>query len=271
MTRSIQRLTLLVSSTLAVAALAASAAWAGDRYGPTDGGAGEYGYQSSIAPEGYDYGRAGDSYGDSRWEAQSSRSRSEYERRDIGSRINADEQAGDVEQVDPCAVQYRVAGHRCGSDEDSYRGGRVSREGSSWTFERVYEDERASAYGRSYEADRYADACVAAHERLGEHCPYAQRPRYRDEDRVVWVEERLPDSFFISDGGVGPGIVDYGGGGGGGGFVSDEGFANASANASASASARTSVSLAIAVHNHNHGMGMGRTHKTGHSSGCGCK
>jgi len=264
MTRSIQRLALLIPSILAVAALTATAAWAGDRYSQTDPRADEYvssdyGYQSDIDP--------GGAYGDSRWNDRSSWSRSEYDRRDSRSRTYSDEQVYEAEQMDPCAVQYRVTGRGCAPDQGSYRGGGMSREGSAWRSERVYDEERASAYDRAYDADGYVDACVVAHERVGERCPYAERRTYRDQDRVVWVEERLPDTFFISEGGVGPGIVDYGGGGGGGGgFGFADGLAGANASASASASAQASVSLAIAVHNH----GMGYPHKMPHG-GCGCK
>ncbi len=309
MTRSIQRLALLVSSTIAVAALTVSAAWAGDRYGATDGRAGEYaasdyGYQSDAEPGRADYDGADGAYGDSRRDVQSSRSRSEYERSDSRSRVYSDERVDDVEQVDPCAVQYRLTGrrclgdrvetrsderihesrpsrrdddleqidpcavhyhltgHRCGADKESYRDGRVSRDTSSWRSERAYSDESASAYDRFDDADGYVDACVVAHERLGDRCPYAGRRSYRD--RVVWVEERLPDSFFISEGGVGPGIVDFGESGGGGGFVFSDSFANASA--SASARAQASVSLSIAAHNRHM---MGHPHKM--HGGCGCK
>jgi len=307
MTRSTQRLARLVSAAVAVAALTATAAWAGDRYGPADSGAGEYsgyGYQ-----QGADYDRADSSYDDGRWDAQSSRSRSDYERRDSRTRVYTDAQAGDVEQVDPCAVQYRLTGRRClgdgaapyrgarideerfserggdleqvdpcatqyrmtgrrcASGEEFYRGARVSREDSGWRSERINGDERAAGYDRIDDADGYVEACVVAHERIGERCPYAQGRR--DQDRVVWVEERLPDSFFISEGGVGPGIVDYGGGGGGGGgFEFADSFAGANASASASASAQASVSLAIAVHNHNM---MHYPHKMTHGGGCGCK
>ncbi len=315
MTRSIQRLTLLVSSMLAVAALAATTAWAGDRYGPTDGRAGEYdssayGYQSDVDLGRVEYGRADGAYDGSHWDSQTSRSRSEYERRDIRSRAYSDEQIDDAEQVDPCAVQYRLTGRRCSEgavgrdrharldqdrsvergddleqidpcamhhhvtgrgcdpDEQAYRDGRVSREGSAWRSERAYGGERARAGAGAYydqfdDADGYADACVVAHERLGDRCPYAAPQPYRD--RVVWVEERLPDSFFISEGGVGPGMVDFGDEGGGGGFVFADGFANA--NASASARAQASVSVSIAAHNRHM---MGYPHKMMHG-GCGCK
>jgi hypothetical protein len=329
MTRSIQRLALLVSSILAVAALAATAAQAGDRYGSTDGradgyAAGDYGYPPDVDPGRADYDQSYGGYGDSRRDAQSSRSRYEYERRDSRAQRSFDGQVDDAEQVDPCAVQYRLTGRRCGgddaapghharleegrfsrrgddleqvdpcaiqsrvagrgcaSDEQFYGGGaRVSREGSAWRSERVYGDERGWAYARNYGArgyddrsygdgyrdDGYVDACVVAHERIGERCPYAEGRR--EQDRVVWVEERLPDTFFISEGGVGPGIVDFGGGGGGGGgFAFADGFANANASASASASAQASVSVSIAAHNHR--MMMGYPHKMMHG-GCGCK
>src|SRR5580658_3379159 len=80
MTRPTKHLGLLVSSALAFAAMMASAAWAGDRYGSAEPQGGDY------APSGYGY-------------------QSQYR------------QGGDdVEQVDPCAMQHHLIGRGCESD-----------------------------------------------------------------------------------------------------------------------------------------------------------
>jgi len=284
MTLPIQRLGLLVSSAMAIAALAAASAWAGDGYGPADGRSG--GYASS------DYGYQGAEQGG--WDAQSSQSRSEYDHRasetrrfddveevdpcamqhrltgrgcedrdvhgDRGARYGrgGEDRGGDIEAVDPCAAQYRMTGRGCevGGGARYFR----DQESSERRYDRV---DRAAAYDRMGDEDGFVDACVVAHERRGERCPY------QSSTPVVWVEERLPDSFFFADGSVGGGVVDYGGGGGGGGgFGFGEGFSSANADASSSASASASVSVAIAMRNHH--MMPHYPQKMPHGGGCGC-
>ncbi|HEX4180446.1 MAG TPA: hypothetical protein VHY32_06615 [Caulobacteraceae bacterium] len=161
--------------------------------------------------------------------------------------------------------------------------GRETYEAPAWP---VYPDESEwrtrSGYGEREvwvdrrEADEggYIDACEVVHERMGDRCPYAQgfeTRRIISDDRAV--TENLPDTFFISEGGVGPGIVDFGGGGGGGGeFASADSFSNASANASASASASASLAVKLSIASHNHMM-MHHYPMKGHygGGGCGCK
>jgi hypothetical protein len=191
----------------------------------------------------------------------------------------------DAEQVDPCAMQYRVAGRGCGGGYDretyeehygpehrgDYRGERFWREGSAYDDREVWVD-RQEGYDRGGYDGEAVDACEVVHERMGDHCPYA-------EQRIVApvVTENLPDGFFLGDGGVGPGIVDFGGGGGGGGgFAIADSSSSASAVANASASASARVSLKFAVMAHNHHMMMGGHHYPtkgwgGGGGGCGCK
>ena len=305
--RPIQHLGLLVSSALAVAAMATSLAWAGDRYGPTDGYASsDYGYQASDQRGRADCdGRDGcrgdarqfdqrrgaeriDSYGDGGWDRHAEQGRMTYDRRDREQRGYSRERFEDAEQIDPCARQYNLIGHQCLSDGFGYdRGGRAYQDRSSWRAERVYGDEgdRGSAYDRFDDRAGYVGGCEEAHARLGEHCPFERHERFersdldlrehvRGQERVVWVEERLPEEFFFGDGGVGPGIVDFGGGGGGGGgFVSVDSFA--SANSSANASAMSSAK-AMSM---NHQMMMHQMMQMHHypskmhygGGGCGCK
>jgi hypothetical protein len=278
MTRPIQQLGRLACATLACVVMASSAG-AGDRYAPADGpqdpyASNDYGYRSDDAPGHADYGARG---GDDR----SSRSSAQYDRRSTRSQTYADRGFDDVEQIDPCAVHYRLTGASCHSGiADPAYGRRSDRDESAWRSE--YDDRadiaRADGYDRFADEDGYVDACVVAHERIGQRCPYdrqgrverswSERGSYRDDDRVVWVEERLPDSFFVSDGGVGPGIVDYGGGGGGGGgFAGAESFAGADAFAASSARASASVSIAIAMRNHH----MMSHYPPKMPHGCGCK
>jgi hypothetical protein len=319
MTRPTKHLGLLVSSTLALAAVMASAAWAGDRYGPADPQGGGYassgyGYQSEDRTEDrqvrteYDaqFRQGGDDleqvdpcamqYRQTGRGCSSDRRVSGHE-----TRLYSREGGDDVEQVDPCAVQHRLTGRGCESDRgfsghETRRYSRVEgddareidpcamqyqvigrgcssdgavferetgsdRDRSAWRSDRIHEGEanRASAYDRFDDQDAYVDAREAPRERFAEHCLCQDRGRFersgldrrawRDDDRVVWVEERLPDSFFFSDGGVGPGIVDFGGGGGGGGGNSSI-FIDSSARANASASAMASASAAIMMKNH---------------------
>ena len=196
--------------------------------------------------------------------------------REGGYREGYDGRYDDVEAVDPCAMQYRFVGRGCGGGYEretyeepyapEYRDERVWRGGAG------YDDRETWVDGREAYEGGAVDACEVVHERMGGHCPYARQPV-----EAPAPTEDLPDSFFISEGGVGPGIVDFGGGGGGGFEFADTGAsAAASATASASASARARISLRYAVMAHNHYMMHHHPMKWGggwggRGGGCGCK
>ena len=179
----------------------------------------------------------------------------------------------DIEEVDPCAVQSRVIGYGC------ERGGYVRETYAA--PRRVWRSEEADGYDDRFADDGrpvyvhggadygYVEDCIALHARIGDRCPYERR------ERIV-ESMALPADFFVSEGGVGGGIVDFGGGGGGGGFAFSDSFANAAANANASASASASAiaKVNVSIMNHNHMMKMHYPMKWGGGGmhhGCGCK
>jgi hypothetical protein len=168
----------------------------------------------------------------------------------------------EVEDIDPCAVQWRLAGRGCVSGEARFeRDSGDDRPGRSvWRAESSYE-----AYGQRRADYGYVDACRVVHARLGDRCPYESR------ERIVETEV-LPADFFVSEGGVGGGIVDFGGGGGGGGgFAFSDSFANANANASASAMASASARVSVSIMARNHMMKMMHYPPKMMHHGCGCK
>lgn len=286
MARAVRHLGILASAALAGALALAGAAVAGDRYGAG-------GYET----QGYDGGYSS-SYGSRDGDIEAIDPCAAQQRvtgRDCLPEGRVVQRRGEIQErrservyddagaVDPCAVQSHLVGRGCEtgryfSDRDEsrgrgdvYGGWRAERGDTVVSREYGYEDR---AYDRRGESP--VDACEVAHERYGEICPYERRERFRTccevrEERPVWVTEQLPESFFVSEGGVGGGVIDYGGGGGGfalaGGFSDASAFSSSSARASASASAW--VSVAINVHNHQmHGWGGNRW---GGGHGCGCK
>jgi len=307
MTRPNRHFWLLAPAALAGLAVMASAAWAGDRYGGYEGPGGDYassdyserssmvrgqaeydgasycaaqtrqsGYR--CAPEAVDAYNGGQWYGRPE-HVQSERAQSERAQSERGqserTRVEDRRDFGEAEQIDPCAAHSRLTGRDCVSADAGYdRDGRGYRGETTWRSEQSYTEDSGPVYDRTGDRDGYVDACAVVHARMGERCPFqdAERRVYQDERPIVWVEERLPDSFFIGEGGVGPGIVDYGGGGGGGAgeFAGAESFSGADAFASASARASASASISIAIAQHNHHM-MGQHYPPRmHGGGCGC-
>jgi hypothetical protein len=183
--------------------------------------------------------------------------------RRIEDRQFQDERVVDVEEVDPCAEQHRLTGRGCAvmGYEQEGRGyaDRPVWRGESYRFARP-------AYDVGYEDGGDVESCAVVHARMGERCPY----QYQSRERIVEAET-LPDTFFFSDGGVGGGIVDFGGGGGGG-FAFSDSFAGANANASASAMASASANISANIMLRNHMMKMMHyPQKMPMHHGCGCK
>jgi hypothetical protein len=294
-------------------------AWAGDRYGASNDNPSPVQYSDSAVDGDYDrsenpqhQGRVY-TYSSQRFQGAEAVDPCAAQKRIIGRGCEAEGFADDGaergydhadaggyddrEAIDPCAAQSRLTGRGC--EREDRRGGSVQRGRAVyrdreppvelWDDRRAYRiaPEPSDAYERFDGRFAYVESCQAVHARLGGQCPYDGREHFRSaccdryvDERPVWVEERLPDSFFVSDGGVGPGIVDFGGGGGG--FVEADNFAGSSGFASASAQASASLSLALSIHNH----GMMRPHPGkgggwggpgggswggGRPGGCGCK
>jgi hypothetical protein len=218
MGRGLSYLGWLIAAVLAIAAMAGATAWAGER----DDRSSDVGAVDPCMAQHELTGRGCAPRGADR---------------DLTGRTDDDE----VADVDPCAAQYRMTGRACVSAET--QDARRSRDASSrsvWRAGSVYPGANHDVF----------DACMAAHARLGGRCPYESRER-------VAEAESLPAEFFWGEGGVGGGIVDFGGGGGT--FVVADSFANANASASASASAR--VWISVTGH---------KMHRWPHH-GCGCR
>jgi hypothetical protein len=120
----------------------------------------------------------------------------------------------------------------------SYDGDASARGGEEWSHQQDYlswphHETREDSERRSHEC-----GCARARSWTRERAPVVE---------TAEVIDQLPATFFIGDGGVGPGIVDYGGSGGG--FVFTEAGAEASASAFASASASAHVRAMISVMN----------------------
>jgi hypothetical protein len=123
----------------------------------------------------------------------------------------------EFEAIDPCAMQYRMTGRGCTPGGPEYPPGMTYYVpgGSVWRAERSYSYAAAPVRDGSSPDHRSAGGCFAMRAWSSDCCLY----RCRESN---FEPMRLPADFFVGDGGVGGGIVDYGGGGEG--FFLADGF-----------------------------------------------